>query len=197
MNDINDTLRLTLYDPLQLDEQSFIQGFVARKKDLQQLVQRIKQSKKRPDESAHTVIYAHRGMGKTSLLRRIAIEINQDPTLASDWLPLNYREEQYNINSLHQLWCNTVDSLADWCEKQNDVKTAKELDRLLDDINKNDDLYPKIKNIAQQKNKRLVLLLDNINLILSTLSQNEQWQLRNILQAEDGPLVIACTSDLP
>lgn len=39
-------------------------------------------------------------MGKTSLLRRLAIGVRDDPDLSAVLLPLTFREEQYNVHNL-------------------------------------------------------------------------------------------------
>ena len=50
-------------------------------------------------------------MGKTSLLRRIGMGVRDNPQLAAKLLPLSFREEQYNVHTLHAFWCNCLDAL--------------------------------------------------------------------------------------
>jgi len=57
-------------------------------------------------------------MGKTTLLRRIALAVADDPKLAADWIPLTFPEEQYTVSTLADLWMNVLDALADRLERQ-------------------------------------------------------------------------------
>ncbi len=189
--------RLTLYDPLQLDEESFKHSFIARQKELERLLKRIKDASDNSNTHAlHTLIYAHRGMGKTSLLRRIAIAVGEDKELSQQWIPLNFREEQYNLTSLNQLWKNCADPLAGWCEDNGDTETAYRLDDLVDS-HSNCDFLAEIKAICNKHQRRLLLLIDNLNLILDNLPAQEQWQLRGELQGNHMPLLIACSASMP
>jgi tetratricopeptide (TPR) repeat protein len=188
--DINNaTLRLALYDPLQLDEKDFLNTFVARNAILKRLTRHVRENIG-VQLLQHRLIFGQRGMGKTSLLRRIAISVKNDPTLAEHWIPLNFREEQYNIGKLDHFWQNCADALADWCEKQGDTQNAGQLDRA---INTGLKLYETIQNTTKRYNRRLLLLVDNLNLILDSLSAKDQWTLREKLQAKDAPLMIGCT----
>ena len=58
----------------------------------------------------HQLIIGQRGMGKTSLLRRIAIGVAQDAALDGRFIPLRFREEQYNVVSPDPFWRNCADS---------------------------------------------------------------------------------------
>ena len=83
---------------------------------LQRLLQRLVEI--RPGGLAqHHLILGQRGMGKTSLLRRLALAIRDDPALSAVLLPLCFREEQYNVHNLRIFWGNCLDALADWFEK--------------------------------------------------------------------------------
>ena len=92
--------RLAVYDPLQQDEGDFLKSFVAREKELKKLLRAIQEATTEP-LTTHYLIHGQRGMGKTSLLRRIALAIRDDQQLAQQWIPLNFREEQYNICLLY------------------------------------------------------------------------------------------------
>ncbi|MCG8632417.1 MAG: NACHT domain-containing protein, partial [Desulfobacterales bacterium] len=185
----NATLRLAIYDPLQLDEQDFLNTFVARHTVLKRLKYHIRENIEKP-VLEHRLIFGQRGMGKTSLLRRLALGVRDDRTLAAHWIPLNFREEQYNIGKLDHFWQNCADVLADWCEKQGDIESADDLDKV---IFSGENIYGTIRATAEKYSRRLLLLVDNLNLILDSLPVEDQWSLREKLQAKDAPLMIACT----
>ena len=183
------TLRLAIYDPLQLNEQDFLNTFVARHTVLKRMLRHIRENAGRT-MLRHRLVFGQRGMGKTSLLRRVALGVREDPSLSWHWIPLNFREEQYNIGKLDHFWKNCADALADWCEKQGDIESAGRLDNAVISGKR---LYRAIRETAETYGKRLLLLVDNINLILASLPKEDQWKLREILQSKDAPMMIACT----
>ena len=185
----NATLRLAIHDPLQLPEKDFLNTFVARHTILKRLTRHVRDNTD-AQLLQHRLIFGQRGMGKTSLLRRLAISVKDDPSLSNHWIPLNFREEQYNIGKLDHFWLNCADALADWCEKQGDAESAQQLDMA---IGTGKNPYEIIQKTIQKYNRRLLLLVDNLNLILDSLTAPDQWALREKLQAENAPLMIACT----
>ncbi|MCB9331560.1 MAG: hypothetical protein H6574_10785 [Lewinellaceae bacterium] len=52
----------------------------------------------------HYLILGRRGMGKTTLLLRLAYEIENDPALNSWLIPIVFNEEEYGIRRLFNLW---------------------------------------------------------------------------------------------
>ena len=66
------------------------------------LLERIVDDLKREDANnhpQHRLIVGLRGMGKSTLLRRIAVAVEDDVQLNASWLPLSFPEEQYNVAS--------------------------------------------------------------------------------------------------
>src|SRR3954464_11860372 len=84
-----------LYNPRQLDRETLKAIFTARRGLLDRLIQDL--HAKRP---THQLIVGPRGMGKTSLLRRLGIAIEEDAKLKKRLVPLTFPEEQYNVGSL-------------------------------------------------------------------------------------------------
>ncbi len=183
------TLRMAVYDPLQLNETDFLNTFVARLPLLNRMLRHIAESGNQTILH-HRLVFGQRGMGKTSLLRRIALAVRDDHTLSQAWIPLNFREEQYNIGQLNDFWKNCADALADWCEKNGKPAQAESLDHA---VRASKDLYRDICAVADANSRRLILLVDNLNLILDSLAVTDQWALRKSLLDKHAPLMIACT----
>ena len=192
-------LRLGLYDPLLLSENDFLLSFVARHSNLEIYLKHIRRSTDLPKHKAptHWVFYAQRGMGKTSLLRRIAIEVNNNDDLKQHWISLNFREEQYNVASLNDFLMNCLDALANWCEEQGDHSSAEQLDALMITQREAQDYWSAMQAIAASNNRRLLLLIDNIDLVINNIPKQQQWAFRKLLQTPESPLVIGATSNLP
>jgi tetratricopeptide (TPR) repeat protein len=187
-----------LYDPRRLKKEDFLAGFIARNDLADHLLAQLGKSVA-DGEPRHRLILGARGMGKTSLLRRIAFGIADTPALAAALLPLTFREEQYNVRSLDQLWRNCGEALAEWREQSGDTAGAAALDRALEG--------PEWRGVEQAgaafqalmagTGKRAVLLIDNLDLILDALPAEQHWQWRRHLQAADGPILIGAATQAP
>lgn len=187
-----------IYNPDLLSKEELIACFVARQSLLDRLLHDLLLE---GDEGSpqHQLIVGRRGMGKTTLLRRIAYAIEDDPTLSQRWLPLTFREEQYNVVRLSDLWLNCIDSLSDRLEHQGDLASAHALDRALDALPHGDDetlqraALDLLLTESRRLDRRLVLLIDNLGMILSHLKA-EDWRLRDVLSSCDRLLIIGASS---
>ncbi|MGL4635673.1 MAG: AAA family ATPase [Beijerinckiaceae bacterium] len=188
---------ISLYNQSRLSDDNFIANFVARKEVLSALANALR-SVLKSGTTEHQIIIGARGMGKSSLLRRIAIEISTDGQLKERLLPLRFREEQYNVISLDAFWRNCGEALAEWCEANGNDTLAATLDTAI--------ASPEWRDAERAAEGflghctalhcRPVLLLDNLDLILNALSAQERWALRRYLQMKDGPVVIGASTQL-
>ena len=171
------------YNPGRLSEDDFLAGFVARTEEFDYLFRQL-QGIGPDDVAAHRLIVAQRGMGKTTLLRRLAIAIERDPVLTQRLVPLTFREEQYDVRLLAMLWRNCSEALAEWLELHGRVANAREIDLRLAATRTTDpdESFAQFAAFCSMQNRRPVLFLDNIDLILAALSDAESWKLRNVLQ---------------
>ena len=188
---------IPLYNPDRQSDGDFVEYFVARGEQFD-LIMKLLRRQALESGGEHQLIVGQRGMGKSTLLRRIAIGINHDEELAARLLSLRFREEQYNVINLTRFWRNCGDALAQWCEDNGRADMATCIDAALGgpawaEASAADTFLA----LCAELNRRAVLLLDNIDLILDALRPEEQWALRRTLQAANGPLVIgAATSFL-
>ena len=198
---MGELLNIAVYNPAILDDQDFLACFVARQDVVERLLQRLVEI--RPGGLAqHHLILGQRGMGKTSLLRRLALAIRDDPTLSAVLLPLCFREEQYNVHNLRVFWGNCLDALADWFEKAGQSDRADALDREIAQLAQRepdphgDAALACFKRWTKAEGKRPLLLLDNIDLVLSGLGrdENNQWSLRRVLQEAGGIVVVGASA---
>ena len=150
--------------------------FVVRTRELQELLDRLHAT---PNASVpqHLLITGARGMGKTTLLRRLALAVEDDPELAKRWVPVTFPEEQYTVSTLAELWRNVLDALADTRERQG--ASTEELGRLDAEIRCIGDLPAEARESAaleslgawiRSNGRRLLLLIDSTDLLLSNLA---------------------------
>src|SRR3954451_7708839 len=97
--------RISLYNQDRLSDDDFIENFVARRETVELLLNLLRHAAA-GGGNEHPVLIGPRGMGKTSMLRRVAIAIGRDDELSRHFIPLRFREEQYNVISLDAFWRN-------------------------------------------------------------------------------------------
>jgi tetratricopeptide (TPR) repeat protein len=185
----------SLYNQTRLNDDDFVAYFVARHDVLDALVRRLRATGKR-DRGLHHMLVGARGMGKTSLLRRLAIAVNREEALAARYVPLSFREEQYNVLSLGDFWRNCGEALAEWAEANGRADLAERLDRAIDRGEWKDGEAAAERFAEEMKalGRRAILLVDNLDLILAALDPEDHWVLRRHLQAPDGPVMIGAAT---
>jgi Tfp pilus assembly protein PilF len=181
---------LAIYDPRRLSEPAFLAGFVARGDVVEKLLDKLRNTKT-ADIGPHVNIVGQRGMGKTSLLRRLAIGIATDAQLTARFLPLTFREEQYNVRSLDRFWRNCGEALAEWAEQNGrpDIATRLDLSLTSDKWRDRDHAAAEFKGEIAALGRRAVLLVDNFDLVLDALSEEEKRSLRKALEEPMAPLL--------
>ena len=187
-----------IYNPGILSDDDFLAGYVARHDLTENLLGRLREVTPK-GLARHQLILGQRGMGKTSLLRRLALGVSTDPKLSKVLLPLTFREEQYNVHNLHVFWCNCLDALGDWFEGTGQAAKAAEVDR---DVARlcagspdpaGSDAADAFKAWARKEKRRPLLLLDNLDLILNGLAKQD-WALRRALQEKGGVVVVGASA---
>ena len=191
-------LNLAVYNPAILDDADFLAGFVARQDLAASLLARLGEITPRT-QARHHLILGQRGMGKTSLLRRLALGVRENTALAAVLLPLTFREEQYNVHNLHTFWLNCLDALGDYFEKTGQADKADEIDRDIATLMRGDidvegaAALEVFKRWAKREGRRPLLLLDNIDFILDGL-ETQHWSLRRIMQEAGGIVVVGASA---
>jgi len=197
---------VAIYNPDLLSKHELVAQFAARQELLDHMVADLH----RPGFNQHQVIVGNRGMGKTTLLRRLRYAIEDDPALSKAWLPLTFPEEQYNVGRLSDLYLNFIDALSDALEQSGRREEAGALDDAVETLPRDDEqkrasaALDLLLGTAERLGRRLVLLVDNLDLVLQRLEKQEsaQWALRELLSQEPRlllvgamPVIIGATYD--
>ena len=192
-------ITLAIYNPDLLDKEDLIRGFVARKRLLERLLGDVRRETRDDTPAQAYLILGQRGLGKTTLLRRLAYAIEDDPDLGAAWVPLVFPEEQYNIATLSDFWLNCVDALGDAIERGGDPAAYRALDARVEGM-------PRAEEDRRQQalglllaegdrlGKRLMLLIDNIDIVFDRLGDKDDWEFRRILSSEPRLLLIGASS---
>lgn len=189
--------QLGLYNPQRLDDDTVQSLFVVRQKYFQLLMDKI--NKEKPNSiPQHYLFIGQRGMGKSTLLKRIEVELRKKD---SKFIPLLFPEEQYNLNNLSEFWLNSLDALADVLElvkMKEEVKLIDSKVKELGKIKNEDDLakqaFQFLIEISNRIKKRPVLLIDNMSFIFDRLNKSDQHVLRAWLMQNNAPILIGASA---
>lgn len=186
--------RPALYNPALWSRDEVKTYYIARQPLLTRLLDDLRREcpGSRPQ---HRLILGLRGMGKSTLLRRLAVAVEDDVELTAQWLPLTFPEEQYNIGSLADLWLNCLDALGDLLDGRGQSTEADRIDDIVANLARQDaeGTLQALLQAAKQLDRRLLLLFDNIDLILERL-KDHHWDLRETLQSHTELLVMGASA---
>lgn len=177
---------ISKYNPHLWSAEQLRAIFVARKNELADLQHTLRTTP--PDTvGQHVLLVGARGMGKSTLMRRLALAVEDDPDLSTAWLPLRFPEEQYTVATLGQFWANVLDSLADALQHLglpvSELDAAAERIAALPAVDQAAACLATIDRCADERGQRLLLLMDNTDLLLHNIGRDAQWALRATLQS--------------
>ncbi|MBC8490032.1 MAG: tetratricopeptide repeat protein, partial [Bacteroidetes bacterium] len=166
-----------IYNPQIQPKPELIRNFVVRLKIFKEIFEDIKTSKMKHPEQ-HYIIQGIRGQGKTTLLLRIAYEIENDKELTKWLIPVIFSEEPYKIRKLFKLWEVTAEYLKNYKGFENLYNKMQEFE--------NDDDYEiqcfqLLEKTIKQNKKKLILFIDNIGDMFNKFSRKEHHRLREVL----------------
>ena len=188
-----------VYNPELLSKDELLRTFVARRGLLDRLLDDIR----REGDTApqHHLVVGRRGMGKTTLLHRLRYAVADDSELSGKWLALTFPEEQYNVAQMSDFWLNCIDALADHLDRTGQRALLESLDAEAERIQRQAEESKRwaesqalLLALADTLERRLILLLDNVDLVLDRL-KSEEWTLREVLSAEPRLLLIGATAN--
>ncbi len=185
-----------IYNPQTQTKAQLIEGFVVRQHTFKTLFEAIKSAKMDVPEQ-HYLILGRRGMGKTTLLLRLAYEVENDPALNSWLIPLVFNEEEYGIRRLFNFWERIMQLLE---QKHPDFRFEEaELRRLSARHDKDDDAYERalfdwLSGELERNGKKLVLFIDNFGDMARKLTDAEAHRLRKILQTSADIRIFAASA---
>lgn len=193
-------MRHFLYNPLRQDPQELERLFVARRSLFARLHAEITSQEPNTVPSHHLLI-GQRGMGKTTMLARLALELRKKHP---GFLPLSFWEEQHvEVDRLSVFWLNCLDSYADACEQADGKATTQALDaqiQAIQSIKPEDECARAARDafaeVVQRDNRRLVLFIDNFNLLLVRLKEHDH-ALRSFFTKHGAPIIISAAVTPP
>jgi DNA-binding transcriptional regulator GbsR (MarR family) len=177
------SLRVMKYNPGFATDEVLKKTFVVRTHFLKWIIEIL--AGNTSDTNQHVLVIGPRGSGKTTLVRRVAIEIREDPKLQEQWYPIVFSEESYAITSVGEFWLEALKHLADQTNDERWQKTYEDLRKESDDRRLASRTLSQLMDFADEQHKRIVLIIENLNMIFSEqLNKNADWEIRHALQNE-------------
>jgi tetratricopeptide (TPR) repeat protein len=188
---------MAIFSPGRQNDEEIRASYIARQAMLDLILQDIHAT--RPGAiPQHHIIIGQRGMGKTTLLKRLDVALRDEP-LTEHFIPLGFPEEQYAVDRLSTVFLNCLDSLADTLEREEHSQDL--IDRIDDEVERlrkdraSDDLVAQdaertLLALAAETGRRPVLLVDNLDLIFDRLKKHELYHLRAFLMKAGAPILI-------
>jgi len=186
----------SIYNPDLLTKAQLIDSFVIRVKKFEKLFADIKTATMEKPEQ-HLMLVGLRGMGKTTLLRRLAYEVENDPALHNWLMPVIFNEEEYGITQLFKLW----EAIAEYMEKHDPVfaglydRMDAEYRRLKNDHHQYEQrAFELLVEALHDQHKKLLLFIDNFGDMFKRFKKPEKQRLREILMTCPDLRIIAASA---
>jgi TPR repeat protein len=180
-----------IFNPAEESKELLIATFAIRKEAFSRIMKFVIATS---PSLQHYLIIGQRGMGKTTLMLRIKYEIEDSVELSKKIIPIRFSEEQYNLSSLPDVW----EEIGLFLEKSDKALTGL-VDRMIS-LEKYDNferlMFEEIVTVLKQKNKRILLLIDNIGDLFNKLSDLENKRLREILMTTDHIQLIGASTHM-
>ncbi len=184
-----------IYNPQNQSKEELIDAFVVRIQMFKKLWREIKEVKMEHPEQ-HYLILGKRGQGKTTLLLRLAYEIENDIDLNTWLIPIVFNEEEYSIRKLYKFWLRIMQLLEEQEEEFEGLYQKTE--SLSASYSADEDYERALADLLLQnlkvKGKKLVLFIDNFGDMFSKFKQEEAHRLRKILQTVSEIRVFGASS---
>ena len=180
-------MRLAVHNVVQLTDADVRDRFVVRHEELDELLAHLRE----PAPPRHALVIGRRGMGKSLLLRRVAVTIADDPELAERWLPVVLPEEVYEVTSIGDLWMAALAQLA--MSLSDDSLTAQRRALMAErDPGRLETLaLERLVAAGRQGGRKVLLLAENLDMVLDEqIDSQGGWSLRQALQNEPDLLLM-------
>jgi len=181
-------MSLAVHNVVQLSDAEVRDRFVVRRLELDELLSHLRE----PDPPRHALVVGPRGMGKSLLLRRVAVAVAEDADLAARWLPVVMAEELYEVTSIGELWLAALSRLAAIVGDADLVAQHRVLLAEPDRTRLETLALQRLLAAARSRGLKVLLLAENLDMLLGDqISSEEGWSLRQALQTEPELLLMA------
>ncbi len=188
------TVTARKYNPGFLTDDELAASFCVRTDEFESMIEALRECT--GSANTHQIVIGPRGSGKTSLLLRVAVEIRRDESLSGRFFPIVFAEESYEVSTVGEFWLECLSRLAGQAPSAEDGpelhRTYEDLNQIRDDRTLGDRCLGALQDFADRKGKRLVLFVENLNMLLEDIGEDDAaWRLRQTFQTEPRILLLA------
>lgn len=182
-----------------MSKEELYETFVARKKLLDELLKTTKDNTGKKSIQ-HIILLGARGIGKTHMLQMIENKVADSTQLRSNWITVKIPEEQYGVFSLVDFFKYILEVILNSSQLENTHSGTykEELEKIKPHKKKEalDKLVSILKDISKKENRQFLLLVDNIDKILTEkiAPEEEQEYFRSILMTEKFMMIIGTST---
>ena len=173
------------YNPGFLSDDEIVSSFCVRNAEFESLLESLHASD--GSSNVHSLVVGPRGSGKTHLLLRVAAEIRRNTQL-SEFYPIVFAEESYEIATIGEFWLECLNHLAEQAtesERSSLRLSYSDLSTTGDDRELAGRCLGTILDYAERHAKRLLLLVENLGMLFDDIVDLDAgWRLRHTLQTE-------------
>ena len=189
--------RVRKFNPgtLQSDRE-VIEQFVVRSHELDVVIETLRGNIE-ASSCQHVLVVAPRGRGKTMLLARAAAQLRTDDALSARLLPVVLMEESLEISNAADFWLETLFHLARACAPH-DPEIARELRKSHADLaarwrerGLHELARAAVLDAADRLERKLVLVVENLQSLCESVDRDFGWQLRAALQSDPQVMLLA------
>ena len=186
------------YNPWEMPAEELEATFIGRQTLLDRLLEGVREQT-HAGTIQHYILLGPRGIGKTSLLLLLRRRLKKDPELSPRWLCVHFREEEFYVYTLRDLFALALESLG----ADENVAEAKaivdEAQAEADDEKSEAILLAGLRRICAARGQRILLLIDNLDQFLRTLPRRDevetfQHALRRLLSTDHFLMVIGTST---
>ena len=170
-------------------DRDIIDQFVVRERELSVVLELVRDNIGAPS-CQHTLVVGPRGRGKTMLLARVAAELRTDPQLRRALLPVRFMEESVEVFDIGDFWLEALLYLAKECAEHHPglCSEIEATHATLARRTRGEDIAGQAKatllDAADRLERRLVLMVENLQSLCEELDEDFGWQLRQSLQSD-------------
>jgi hypothetical protein len=179
------------YNPREIPREELQATFVAREAIRDDILDELCARDDAPTNQ-HFLIIGPRGIGKTNLLLMVRYGVLGDDELAGAYLPLQTAEEEYSIAALRDLIAKILTLALDEAHDHQLASALEKMDKDRDDDRSAERGIEALRDFSERTGRKLLLLVDNIDLILDEQVTDEAQlgRLRDLLMNESFLVLI-------
>lgn len=171
-------------NPGVLGDEELVGSFVVRRKCLELILEALRENSGAVSSNRHLLVVGPRGIGKTMLVRRVAAEVRSNPDYGSVWYPIVFGEESYPVGSTGEFWLEALFHLSNSKGGRKLGRTLDELREEHDDARLRERALAQLVDFADKAGRRLLLVVENLNMLCKQITPEAAWELRHTLTNE-------------